>query len=155
MSRNSFAYFNLSPLLLPFTSNSSHKLWGLLWWGLVFILAGFFFFFFLRQHHLGICLHAFNLVALRVSSSWVCCSWPVTLFLFWMYPGKSRQIQNFLLPKPISDLSGLVTTGSEQLLVCALAPWSSFHKYLQATRFILSAGLVWDGLVFGCCEPLN
>lgn len=53
MSRNSFAYFMLSPLLLPFTSNSSHRLWGLLCWGLVFILTGF----------LG--PHAFNLIALR------------------------------------------------------------------------------------------
>lgn len=41
MSRNSFAYFNLSPLPSPLTSNSLHHLVDL-GWGLVFILQGFF-----------------------------------------------------------------------------------------------------------------
>lgn len=39
------------------------------------------------------------LLHLRVLGGWVCYSWPVTLFLFWTCPGKSCQIQNFLLPQ--------------------------------------------------------
>lgn len=131
MSRSSFAYFNLSPLLLPFTSNSSHKLWGLLCWGLVFILTGLFFFFFKGSTNLEFASMCSTLLPLRVASSWVCCSWPVTLFLFWMYPGKSCQIQNFLLPQPIFDLSGLDTTGSEWLLGvhwCPGVPFTSISR---------------------------